>query len=222
VLDPGFATSLDGEARAYAEGSTTLLYVFGLALLLIYLVLAAQFESFRDPLTILLTVPLALTGALLSLWYFGQTLNVFSQIGMIMLIGLVTKHGILIVEFANQRKAAGLGVRQAIEEAAAARFRPDPDDRALHDPGHPADRAGAGRGLGEPHADGHRGRRRDGDRHGADAVRGAGGLHLLHRGAPRPDGGAARGAGAQRRRALREPERSLAGIGVERRAEGAV
>jgi multidrug efflux pump len=124
VLDPSFATSLDGEARAFAEGSTTLLYVFGLALVLIYLVLAAQFESFRDPLTILLTVPLALTGALVSLWYFGQTLNVFSQIGMIMLIGLVTKHGILIVEFANQRKAAGLRVRQAIEEAAAARFRP--------------------------------------------------------------------------------------------------
>jgi multidrug efflux pump len=124
VLDPGFATSLDGEARAFAEGSTTLLYVFALALLLVYLVLAAQFESFRDPITILLTVPLALTGALLSIWYFNQTLNVFSQIGMIMLIGLVTKHGILIVEFANQRKAAGLSVRQAIEEAAAARFRP--------------------------------------------------------------------------------------------------
>jgi multidrug efflux pump len=124
VLDPSFVTSLDGEARAYAEGSTTLLYVFALALLLVYLVLAAQFESFRDPATILLTVPLALTGALVSLWYFGQTLNVFSQIGMIMLIGLVTKHGILIVEFANQRKAAGYSVRAAIEEAAAARFRP--------------------------------------------------------------------------------------------------
>jgi multidrug efflux pump len=124
VLDPSFATTLDGEARDFAEGSTTLLYVFGLALILIYLVLAAQFESFRDPITILLTVPLALSGALFSLWYFGQTLNVFSQIGMIMLIGLVTKHGILIVEFANQRKAAGLSVRQAIEEAAAARFRP--------------------------------------------------------------------------------------------------
>ncbi len=124
VLDPSFSTALDGEARAFAEGSTTLLYVFGLALLLIYLVLAAQFESFRDPATILLTVPLALTGALVSLWYFDQTLNVFSQIGMIMLIGLVTKHGILIVEFANQRKAAGLGVMEAIQEAATARFRP--------------------------------------------------------------------------------------------------
>jgi multidrug efflux pump len=124
VLDPSFSTALDGQARDFAEGSTTLLYVFGLALILVYLVLAAQFESFRDPITILLTVPLALSGALISLWYFNQTLNVFSQIGMIMLIGLVTKHGILIVEFANQRKAAGRSVRQAIEEAAAARFRP--------------------------------------------------------------------------------------------------
>ncbi len=124
VLDPSFATALDGEARDYMEGARTLLYVFGLALLLVYLVLAAQFESFRDPLIILLTVPLAVSGALVSLWYFGQTLNVFSQIGMIMLVGLVTKHGILIVEFANQRKAAGLSREDAIREAAGARFRP--------------------------------------------------------------------------------------------------
>jgi multidrug efflux pump len=93
-------------------------------LVLIYLVLAAQFESFRDPLIILFTVPLALAGAMLFLWYFNQTLNIFSQIGMIMLIGLVAKNGILIVEFANQRKAAGRSIREAIEEAAAARFRP--------------------------------------------------------------------------------------------------
>jgi multidrug efflux pump len=98
--------------------------VFALALLLIYLVLAAQFESFRDPLTILLTVPLALAGAMLFLWYFNQSINIFSQIGMVMLIGLVAKNGILIVEFANQRKAAGLSIREAIEEAAAVRFRP--------------------------------------------------------------------------------------------------
>jgi multidrug efflux pump len=87
-------------------------------------VLAAQFESFRDPLIILFTVPLALAGAMLFLWYFNQSLNIFSQIGMIMLIGLVAKNGILIVEFANQRKAAGLSIREAIEEAAAVRFRP--------------------------------------------------------------------------------------------------
>jgi len=124
VLGPGFTTALTGQARDFEETSNQLLYVFGLALLLIYLVLAAQFESFRDPLTILFTVPLALAGALFFLWYFNQTINVFSQIGMIMLIGLVAKNGILIVEFANQRKAAGLSIRDAIEEAAAVRFRP--------------------------------------------------------------------------------------------------
>jgi multidrug efflux pump len=87
-------------------------------------VLAAQFESFRDPFTIMLTVPLALAGALFSLWWYGQTLNVFSQIGMIMLIGLVTKNGILIVEFANQRRAAGRSIQEAAREAAVARLRP--------------------------------------------------------------------------------------------------
>ena len=95
-----------------------------LALLIVYLVLAAQFESFRDPFVIMLTVPLALAGALLSLWYFNQTLNIFSQIGIIMLIGLVTKNGILIVEFANQLKEKGMLVKDAIQEAAEARLRP--------------------------------------------------------------------------------------------------
>jgi HAE1 family hydrophobic/amphiphilic exporter-1/multidrug efflux pump len=95
-----------------------------LALVLIYLVLAAQFESFRDPFTIMLTVPLALAGALLSLWVFGQTLNIFSQIGMIMLIGLVTKNGILIVEFANQKREFGLNKKEAVIEASAQRLRP--------------------------------------------------------------------------------------------------
>ena len=92
--------------------------------MLIYLILAAQFESFIDPLIILLTVPLAVCGALLSLWDFSQTLNVFSQIGIIVLIGLVTKNGILIVEFANQRKEAGSDKLKAVQEAAVARFRP--------------------------------------------------------------------------------------------------
>jgi HAE1 family hydrophobic/amphiphilic exporter-1/multidrug efflux pump len=95
-----------------------------LALLLIYLVLAGQFESFRDPLTIMVTVPLALAGALLSLWISGQTLNIFSEIGMIMLIGLVTKNGILIVEFANQKLDQGLPIRHAVLEAATQRLRP--------------------------------------------------------------------------------------------------
>jgi multidrug efflux pump len=124
VLDESFATTLAGQSRDFAESSSSLLFVFVLALVLIYLVLAAQFESFRDPLIIMFTVPLALAGALLALWYFNQTINIFSQIGMIMLIGLVTKNGILIVEFANQRKAAGVPVTQAIIEGASARFRP--------------------------------------------------------------------------------------------------
>jgi multidrug efflux pump len=124
VLDDSFATELDGQSREFADTGSSLVFVFGFALLLIYLVLSAQFESFRDPLAIMLTVPMAITGGLLALWYFGQTLNIFSQIGLIMLIGLVTKNGILIVEFANQRRAAGLSIADAVEEAAAARFRP--------------------------------------------------------------------------------------------------
>jgi multidrug efflux pump len=124
VLPESFATSLSGPSRDFTETSNRLLYVFILALVLIYLVLAAQFESFRDPFIILLTVPLALAGAFLFLWYFNQSINIFSQIGLVMLIGLVAKNGILIVEFANQRKAAGLSIREAIEDAAAARFRP--------------------------------------------------------------------------------------------------
>ena len=124
VLDESFTTSLAGAARDFAESSSSLVFVFILALVLTYLVLAAQFESFRDPLVIMFTVPLAVAGALLSLWYFGQTINIFSQIGQIMLVGLVTKNGILIVEFANQRKAAGLSVMEAVQSAAVARFRP--------------------------------------------------------------------------------------------------
>jgi multidrug efflux pump len=124
VLGPSFSTTLTGQSRDFQETSNQLIYVFGLALLLIYLVLAAQFESFRDPLIILFTVPLAVAGAMLFLWYFNQSINIFSQIGMVMLIGLVAKNGILIVEFANQRKAAGLSIREAIEDAAAVRFRP--------------------------------------------------------------------------------------------------
>ena len=124
VLDESFSTSLSGAARDFAESSSSLVFVFALALVLTYLVLAAQFESFRDPFIIMFTVPLAVVGALLSLWYFDQTVNIFSQIGQIMLIGLVTKNGILIVEFANQRKAAGLSKIDAVKGAAAARFRP--------------------------------------------------------------------------------------------------
>ncbi len=124
VLDETFSTALSGASKDYAESSSSLLFAFLLAIGFIYLVLAAQFESFRDPFIILFTVPLAIFGALLSLWYFNQTLNIFSEIGIIMLIGIVTKNGILIVEFANQRKAAGLSKLEAIKDAAAARLRP--------------------------------------------------------------------------------------------------
>ena len=124
VLDETFTTALDGSSKDFMESSSSLLFAFTLALGLIYLALAAQFESFRDPFIILFTVPLALAGALLTLWYFNETLNIFSQIGIIMLIGLVTKNGILIVEFANQRKAAGLEKTEAVISAAIARLRP--------------------------------------------------------------------------------------------------
>lgn len=124
LLDESYQTSLAGPSRDYSESSSNIAFAFGLALLLIYLVLAAQFESFIDPLIIMLTVPLALAGALLSLWIFGQTLNIFSEIGMIMLIGLVTKNGILIVEFANQKREEGLNKMDAILTAAQQRLRP--------------------------------------------------------------------------------------------------
>ena len=117
-------TELAGSARDFKESSGSLGQVFLLALLLVYLLLAAQFESFRDPFVIMLTVPLALAGALGSLWLAGDTLNLFSQIGLVMLVGLVTKNGILIVEFARQRRAAGVPLRHAVAEAAAARLRP--------------------------------------------------------------------------------------------------
>ncbi len=124
VLDESFSTSLSGPSRDFAESSSNLLFAFLLALLLVYLILAAQFESFIDPLIIMITVPLAFAGALFSLWYFNQTLNIFSQIGMIMLIGLVTKNGILIVEFANQLREKGVPKMQAIRQASEARLRP--------------------------------------------------------------------------------------------------
>ncbi|MBI1782210.1 MAG: efflux RND transporter permease subunit [Sphingobacteriales bacterium] len=124
LLDESYQTSLSGPSRDYAESSSNIVFAFILALALIYLILAAQFESFFDPFTIMFTVPLALCGALLSLWIFGQTLNIFSEIGMIMLIGLVTKNGILIVEFANQKRAQGINKVQAVLDAASQRLRP--------------------------------------------------------------------------------------------------
>lgn len=124
VLDESFSTSLAGISKEFSESSGNLIFAFALALILVYLALSAQFESFRDPLTIMLTVPLALGGAILALFIFGHTLNIFSQIGMIVLVGIVTKNGILIVEFANQRREHGLSIREAAVDAAAQRFRP--------------------------------------------------------------------------------------------------
>ncbi len=124
VLDDSFRTALDGDSKDFMESSSSLMFAFLLAIVLIFLVLAAQFESFKDPIIVMMTVPLALTGALIFMWYFNITMNIFSQIGIIMLIGLVSKNGILIVEFANQRKAAGMNKFEAIKFASAARFRP--------------------------------------------------------------------------------------------------
>lgn len=124
LLDESFNTALSGTSRDYSESSGNTLFAFLLALVLIYLVLAAQFESFVDPFIIMITVPLAMAGALLSLWIFNQTFNIFSQIGMIMLIGLVTKNGILIVEFANQKRKNGESASKAVIEAAYLRLRP--------------------------------------------------------------------------------------------------
>ena len=124
VLDESFSTALSGESRDFVESGSNTLFAFGLALLLIYLILAAQFESFIDPLIIILTVPMAVAGAMLSLWLCGESWNIFSQIGTIMLIGLVTKNGILIVEFANKLREEGRSKMEAIVEAAEARLRP--------------------------------------------------------------------------------------------------
>ena len=124
VLDESFTTDLGGESRDFVESSSNTAFAFGLALLLIFLILAAQFESFIDPFIIILTVPMAVAGALFSLWLFGQTWNIFSQIGTIMLIGLVTKNGILIVEFANQLREQGKSKMEAIMEASESRLRP--------------------------------------------------------------------------------------------------
>jgi len=124
VLDDTFTTDLGGESRDFAESSSNTMFAFGLALLLIFLILAGQFESFIDPFIIILTVPMAVAGALFSLWLFGQTWNIFSQIGTVMLIGLVTKNGILIVEFANQLREQGKTKYEAIMEASESRLRP--------------------------------------------------------------------------------------------------
>ena len=124
TLGDDFRTALAGDSKEFRESSSSLIFAFLLAIVLIYLILAAQFESFKDPLVIMLTVPLAIAGALVFMAANGQTMNIFSQIGIIMLIGLVAKNGILIVEFANQKQDAGLNKREAIEQASLQRLRP--------------------------------------------------------------------------------------------------
>ncbi|GHT40075.1 acriflavin resistance protein [Bacteroidia bacterium] len=124
VLDDSFRTALSGESKEFRESSSSLMFAFGLALILIFLILAAQFESFKDPFVVMFTVPLAIAGALTFMLAGGITMNLFSQIGIIMLIGLVAKNGILIVEFANQRQEEGFDKMEAIEGAAAQRLRP--------------------------------------------------------------------------------------------------
>ena len=124
TLDDTFRTALAGDSKEFRESSSSLMFAFVLAIVLIYLVLAAQFESFKDPLVIMLTVPLAVAGALVFMYSFDQTMNIFSQIGIIMLIGLVAKNGILIVEFANQKQEAGIPKMTAIAEASLQRLRP--------------------------------------------------------------------------------------------------
>lgn len=124
VLDETFRTSLAGDSKDFRESSSSLMFAFILALVLIYLILAAQFESFKDPFIIMLTVPLAITGALIFMYFGDITMNVFSQIGIIMLIGLVAKNGILIVEFANQKQQDGMDKLTAVREAAKQRLRP--------------------------------------------------------------------------------------------------
>lgn len=124
VLDGSFRTALSGESKEFRESSSSLMFAMILALLMIYLVLAAQFESFKDPLVVMFTVPLAIAGALMFMSYSGITMNIFSQIGIIMLIGLVAKNGILIVEFANQRQESGLSLPEAIRSSATQRLRP--------------------------------------------------------------------------------------------------
>lgn len=154
--DESIHTQLSGASRDFAESSSNTLFSFFLALILIYFILAAQFESFVDPFIIMITVPLAIGGAVFSLWFFDQTLNIFSQIGMIMLIGLVTKNGILIVEFANQLREKGMSKMEAAREAATLRFRPILMTSLAYRTRCHADCDGAGLSGPQPDVDGYR------------------------------------------------------------------
>src|SRR5690606_35743396 len=124
MLPPTVQTDLNGQSREFRDSSGSIYLVFGMALVFIYLVLAAQFESWRNPFVIMVSVPLSLTGGLFALWLTGGTLSIYSQIGLITLLGLITKHGILIVEFSDQLRAEGRSMMQAVAEASVMRLRP--------------------------------------------------------------------------------------------------
>jgi multidrug efflux pump len=178
VLDDSFSTSLAGVSKEFAESGSSVLFALLLALVLVFLILAAQFESWLDPLVVMFTVPLALAGALISLWIGGHTLNIFSQIGGIVLIGLVTKNGILIVEFANQRKEQGLKKLEAVVDAAGSTLPSDPHDQSRHGAGCAAHRFGSWCRREEPRAHGRRDHRRIAVRIDPDAVCSAGTVQL--------------------------------------------
>src|SRR4026207_477438 len=131
-MPPAIRLNYDGQSREFKESGGRLYFMFVLALLVVFLVLAMQFESFLHPFVIMTTVPLAVTGALLGLWFYGMSINVFSQIAAIMLVGLAAKNGILIVEFANQLRNRGVDYREAVIEAARARPAPGPHAELLH------------------------------------------------------------------------------------------
>ena len=150
MLPEGYRFEWNGPSRELDQAGSSIVLIFALALAFIYLLLAAQFESFLSPLLIMATVPLSIAGALLALHLAGGTLNIYSQIGLVTLIGLITKHGILIVEFANQALARGLARREAAIQAATLAPAPDPDDHGRHGAGCRA--AGAGRGCRVPRA----------------------------------------------------------------------
>jgi multidrug efflux pump len=123
-LPPTVQTDVDGQSREFRKSGGEIYFTFVLALLFIYLVLSAQFESFSSPFVIMLSVPLSMAGALLTLWFFGGTLNIYSQVGLVTLVGLITKHGILIVEFSNQLRDKGRPMFEAVVEASVLRLRP--------------------------------------------------------------------------------------------------
>ena len=195
VLPNTAQTDLDGQSREFRKSGGEIYFTFVLALLFIYLVLAAQFESFVHPFVIMLSVPLSMTGALFVLWLTGGTLNIYSQVGLVTLVGLITKHGILIVEFSNQLRAKGEPLFDAVIDSATLRLAADPHDYRRDGAGRPAAGARDRRGRRIADADRLGDRRRNVVRHVAHAVRRAYRLYAARR-APRGAVGETRGGGS--------------------------